>query len=123
MFARTLRDELMGNDNWINTHVGNCVETKISREKFLSTVLPLIEESLGQQLSQVDLEKKIAKLAQSNLKTANELSKAIDCINGRVIHEARNRGLPAFEGVYLPLSCALFGRYIFSSCKSIGYIS
>jgi len=122
MSARTLRDELMGNITWIRNHVGSCVES-ISQVTFLNTLLPIIENAVATRQKQIDFEKRVAKLAQDNLRSQNEISKTVDCVNGKVIHEAKSRGLPTFETFYLPLSCALLGRFLYDICMVIGYFS
>lgn len=122
MSARTLRDELMGNPAWIRNHVGECFQF-ISTPVFLSTVLPFIENLANSGRDQIGFEREVAKLAQESLKIQNEISKTVDCINGKVIHEARSKGLPALETLYLPLSCALLGRFLYDICMRVGFLS
>jgi len=122
MSARTFRDQLMDDTTWIMNHVGKCFE-KISRATFLDALLPLIENARAVQQDQIDFEREIAKIAQDSLNKQNEISKTVDCVNGRVIHEARSKGLPTLETFYLPLSCALLGRFLYGICMAIGYFS
>lgn len=123
IFAKNLRDRLLGNVEWIERHIGDCVTGHLSRPTFLATVQPIIDVGISQQVSQVDVETRIAELAQRRLNHNDELAQTVDCVNEKVVHEARNQNLPAFEGIYLRLSCALLGRFFYIFSKKIGYIS
>lgn len=119
----TLGYQLMKNKNWTKTHVGHCVESHLSKQTFLENILPIIQRARDQSQSEEDLEYKIAELANDNLHAENDIANTINCINGRVIHEAESKGLTTFEGLYLPLACALFGRFFSIISSEIGYVS
>ena len=122
LFARNLKERLMGNAIWIERHVGGCIQSNLSTETFSRLIAPVIVEAINQQLNEVELEIRIAEVAQKNLKSNYEIALTINCVNGAVVHEAKNQGLPAFEGIYLLLSYALIGRFFSITSRKIGYI-
>lgn len=122
LFARNLKDRLMGDANWVERNVGRCVQNNLSRDTFLELIAPVIDEAISQQMNQVELEIRIAELARRNLKSNDEIAETIYCVNGVVVYTAINQGLPAFENAYLLLSCALIGRFFSTMSRRIGYI-
>lgn len=113
----------MGNATWIERHVGECVQNKLSRNTFLRIIAPIIDEAINQQINQIELEIRIAEIVRRHLNRNDEVAETIYCVNGAVVYQAKDRGLPTFENMYLFLSCALIGRFFSITSKRIGYIS
>lgn len=123
MHAGNLRDKLMYDTTWINNHVGNCVSSLLSRNAFLNVIHPLIIKAKENEYSEEKMEIEFAEIAELSLRQNDELTMVVDCINRKVVHEAQTVGLPAFESLYLALSCALFARFFSCTLSEIGYIS
>lgn len=123
IFARNLRDRLLSSAKWIEQHIDDCVRDNLSIPTFLATIQPIIDEGINHNLSQVDVETRIAELAQRHINHNDELAQTIDCVNGKIVQAARNQNLPSFEGIYMRLSCAILGRFFYISAKKLGYLS
>ena len=122
MFAKNLRDDLMNNDQWIENHVGDCVTDFLLEPTLRSRIIPIVNEVADSRQREDDLEEGIAVIATESLTSGDDLSKTVNCINMKVVHEARTRSMPKFAAEYLYLSCALFGRYFRIRFVELGYI-
>jgi len=119
----TLVYRLMKDENWIMKHVGPCIQRHLSEGTLEQHILPLIQRAMEQGSNEKSLLSEIAKWTNDNLPTNNDVKKTIDCINNGVVHEAEENGLLVLKGLYSPVSCSLFSRFICITSKRIGYIS
>ena len=115
--------DLVKNKSWITLHVGECVEKNISRTTFLEKIFPVIVHASKEHSNQVDFELNLAKLGESHLSSESEIAATINCIGDKIVQEAQKAGLRLPGSIYVPLSCALFGRFFSIVSERVGYIS
>jgi hypothetical protein len=113
----------MGDNNWILNQVGACVTKWMTEEVFLVEILPIISNARRNNMREEEFEENLSSKAESNLLRVGPIRDTLSCINAKVLYQAIDIRLPAFEGEYLLLTCAVFARYWCRFCQRVGYIS
>jgi hypothetical protein len=114
--------ELVKDDQWIKTKIGNCVKKHISERTFLEEILPVMKDASSGNLTLESFEGRLAELAETSLVVRSDIALTMECITSEIYRMAQEVGPASYKDMFLPLGCALFARYFSIISREIGYV-